>query len=212
MLLLHEWDYAKEKLTQDGVFSTNRPIPPGRNFTYNLQVKDQIGSFFYVPSFAFHKAVGGYRGIKIASRSVIPVPFPPPAGDYTVLAGDWFKQNHTDLKAILDNGDDLPFPDGLLINRRGSNAFTFNVKQGKTYRFRVSNVGMTTSINFRIQGHKFVLVEVEGTDSLQNTYDSIDVHLGQSYLVLVTADQPPKDYYIVVSTRFTSPENKLFYR
>ncbi|KAF5797558.1 putative L-ascorbate oxidase [Helianthus annuus] len=86
------------------------------------------------------------------------------------------------------------------------------VLAGKTYRFRVSNVGMTTSINFRIQGHKFVLVEVEGTDSLQNTYDSIDVHLGQSYLVLVTADQPPKDYYIVVSTRFTSPENKLFYR
>ncbi|KAJ0725826.1 putative multicopper oxidase, type 1, cupredoxin [Helianthus annuus] len=68
--------------------------------------------------------------IKIASRSVIPVPFPPPAGDYNVLAGDWFKQNHTDLKAILDNGHDLPFPDGLLINGRGSNAFTFNVEQG----------------------------------------------------------------------------------
>lgn len=76
---------------------------------------------------------------------------------------------------------------------------------GKTYRFRISNVGLTKSINFRIQGHKLVLVEVEGTHSLQNTYDSIDVHLGQSYSVLVTADQPPKDYYIVVSTRFTSP-------
>lgn len=48
-----------------------------------------------------------------------------------------------------------------------------------------------------------VLVEVEGTHTLQNTYDSLDVHLGQSYSVLVTADQPPKDYYIVASTRFT---------
>ncbi|KAL8264526.1 hypothetical protein R6Q59_022656 [Mikania micrantha] len=189
---------------QDGVFGTNCPIPPGQNFTYNLQVKDQIGSFFYFPSLAFHKAAGGYGGIKIASRSVIPVPFPSPAGDYTILAGDWFKQNHTDLKAILDNGHDLPFPDGILINGRGSNGYTFNVDQGKTYRFRVSNVGLTTSINFRIQGHKLVLVEVEGTHSLQNTYDSIDIHLGQSYSVLVTADQPPKDYYIVVSTRFTT--------
>ncbi|KVI02025.1 Cupredoxin [Cynara cardunculus var. scolymus] len=186
---------------QDGVFGTNCPIPPGQNFTYNLQVKDQIGSFFYFPSLAFHKAAGGYGGIKIASRSVIPVPFAPPAGDYTILAGDWFKQNHTDLKAILDNGNDLPFPDGILINGRGSDGFTFTVDQGKTYRFRVSNVGLTTSINFRIQGHKLILVEVEGTHSLQNTYDSIDIHLGQSYSVLVTADQPPKDYYIVVSTR-----------
>ena len=76
---------------------------------------------------------------------------------------------------------------------------------GKTYRFRISNVGLTSSINFRIQGHKLTLVEVEGTHSLQNTYDSIDVHLGQSLSVLVTADQPPKDYYIVVSSRFTTP-------
>lgn len=49
-----------------------------------------------------------------------------------------------------------------------------------------------------------ILVEVEGTHTLQNTYDSLDIHLGQSYSVLVTADQPPQDYYIVVSTRFTS--------
>lgn len=189
---------------QDGVWGTNCPIPPGKNFTYALQVKDQIGSYFYFPSLAFHKAAGGYGGIKIHSRSVIPVPFAPPAGDYTILAGDWYKQNHTDLRATLDSGHNLPFPDGLLINGRVSNGFTFTVDQGKTYRFRVSNVGLTTSINFRIQGHKMLLVEVEGTHTLQNTYDSLDIHLGQSYSVLVTADQPPQDYYIVASTRFTS--------
>ena len=75
---------------------------------------------------------------------------------------------------------------------------------GKTYRFRISNVGIATSLNFRIQGHKMLLVEVEGTHALQNTYSSLDIHLGQSYSVLVTADQPAQDYYIVVSTRFTS--------
>ncbi|KAJ6710776.1 MULTI-COPPER OXIDASE [Salix koriyanagi] len=151
-----------------------------------------------------HKAAGGFGGFKIASRSVIPRTIPPPAGDFTILAGDWFKMNHTDLKAILDGGSDLPFPDGLLINGRGSNGYTFTVDQGKTYRLRISNVGLTTSINFRIQGHKMLLVEVEGTHSLQNTYDSLDIHLGQSYSVLVTADQAAQDYFIVVSTRFTS--------
>lgn len=48
------------------------------------------------------------------------------------------------------------------------------------------------------------LVEVEGTHTIQTTYSSLDVHVGQSYSVLVTADQPAQDYYIAVSTRFTT--------
>ncbi|PIA26934.1 hypothetical protein AQUCO_08500021v1 [Aquilegia coerulea] len=162
---------------QDGVYGTNCPIPPGKNFTYNLQVKDQIGSFFYYPSLGFQKAAGGFGGISIYSRWRIPVPFPPPAGDHTVLVGDWFKRSHRFL---------LIFP------------------QRYTYRFRISNVGLTTSINFRIQGHTMKLVEVEGSHTLQNTYSSLDIHLGQSYSVLVTANQRPFDYYVVVSSRFTS--------
>ncbi|ONK55981.1 uncharacterized protein A4U43_C10F2920 [Asparagus officinalis] len=41
---------------EDGVLGTTCPIPPGRNFTYKLQVKDQIGSFFYFPSMYYQKA------------------------------------------------------------------------------------------------------------------------------------------------------------
>ncbi|OAY25910.1 L-ascorbate oxidase homolog [Manihot esculenta] len=189
---------------QDGVYGTNCPIPPEKNFTYILQVKDQIGSFFYFPSLGMHKAAGGFGGIRVWSRPRIPVPFPPPSGDFTVLAGDWYKRNHYQLRRILDAGHDLPFPDGLLINGRGWNGYRFTVDPGKTYRFRISNVGLATSINFRIQGHKMKLVEVEGSHTLQNTYTALDIHLGQSYSVLVTADQPAQDYYIVVSTRFTA--------
>lgn len=75
---------------------------------------------------------------------------------------------------------------------------------GKTYRLRISNVGLENSLNFRIQNHKMKLVEVEGTHTLQTSYSSLDVHVGQSYSVLVTADQPGRDYAIVVSSRFTS--------
>lgn len=64
-------------------------------------------------------------------------------------------------------------------------------------------MGMSTSFNFRIQGHKLKVVEVEGSHVVQNLYDSIDVHVGQSLSILVTLDQAPKDYYIVASTRFT---------
>ncbi|KAL0436784.1 UNVERIFIED_CONTAM: L-ascorbate oxidase [Sesamum radiatum] len=46
------------------------------------------------------------------------------------------------------------------------------------------------------------VVEVEGSHTVQNVYDSLDLHVGQCMSVLVTADQTPKDYYFVVSSRF----------
>ncbi|BFG27306.1 hypothetical protein CerSpe_135800 [Prunus speciosa] len=142
---LISWDGIQQRRNswQDGVYGTNCPILPGKNFTYNIQVKDQIGSFFYFPSFLFHKAAGGFGGIRIWSRPKIPVPFPDPAGDFTVLAGDWYKTNHYILRrSYLEFGRNLPSPDGLLINGRGWNGYTFTVDQGRTYRFRISNVDL----------------------------------------------------------------------
>ena len=80
---------------QDGVYGTTCPIPPGKNFTYRIQVKDQIGTYFYFPSLAFHKAAGGFGSIRVLSRPLIPVPFPEPAADYTLLIGDWYTANHS---------------------------------------------------------------------------------------------------------------------
>ncbi|KAK6118671.1 hypothetical protein DH2020_047584 [Rehmannia glutinosa] len=205
---LLSWNGVQQRKNsfEDGVYGTTCPIPPGKNFTYIMQMKDQIGSFYYFPSLAFHKAAGGFGGIRILSRPRIPVPFPEPAGDFTILIGDWYKTNHKVLKAVLDQGKMLALPDGVLINGLGSNGAWFTVEPGKTYRLRISNVGLRNTLNFRIQGHTMKLVEVEGTHTVQTTITSLDVHVGQSYSVLVTADQPAdQDYYMVASTRFTSP-------
>ncbi|MQL95801.1 hypothetical protein Taro_028476 [Colocasia esculenta] len=70
---------------------------------------------------------------------------------------------------------------------------------GKTYRLRISNVGTALSFNFRIQNHRMVLVETEGSYTQQIELNSLDVHVGQSYSVLVTADQLESDYYIVAT-------------
>ncbi|XP_057529119.1 L-ascorbate oxidase homolog [Amaranthus tricolor] len=197
------WNGIKQRKNswQDGVLGTNCPIPPNKNFTYFFQPKDQIGSYTYFPSTGLHRAAGGFGALNVYSRPRIPIPYPNPAGDFTLLIGDWYKTNYKTLQRALDAGKALPFPDGLLIN--GRTGGSFNGDQGKTYKFRVSNVGMSTSFNFRIQGHKLKVVEVEGSHVVQNLYDSIDVHVGQSLSILVTFDQAPKDYYIVASTRFT---------
>ncbi|KAK4408605.1 L-ascorbate oxidase [Sesamum angolense] len=99
-------------------------------------------------------------------------------------------------------------PDGIQINGQSSKVGDANAKPlftfeaGKTYRFRVCNVGLRLSVNFRVQGHTMKVVEVEGSHTVQNLYDSLDLHVGQCMSVLVTADQTPKDYYFVASSRF----------
>ncbi|KAG6785665.1 hypothetical protein POTOM_007238 [Populus tomentosa] len=193
---------------QDGVQETNCPILPGRNWTYSFQVKDQIGSFFYFPSLLLHKAAGGYGPIRVNNREVIPIPFPQPHGDIDVLIGDWYSADHRDLRALLDNGTGLQNPSGILINGRGPNETVFEFQPGATYRLRISNVGLKTSLNFRIQDHLMLLVETEGSYTAQQTYSNLDIHVGQSSSVLVTAKNQTsgKSFYMVASSRLTDAE------
>ncbi|KAL8151963.1 hypothetical protein V2J09_021771 [Rumex salicifolius] len=186
---------------QDGVLGTNCPIPPNSNYTYSLQVKDQIGTYTYFPSIGMQRASGGFGSIMINNRNVIALPYRVPDGDFSLLVGDWYSADHKALSQVLDSGKFLPPPDGILMN--GQTHTALNGDSGKTYRIRVANVGLKTSINFRIEGHKLVVVEVEGSHVIQNIYDSIDVHPGQAIASLVTFDQPPNDYNIIAFTRFT---------
>ncbi|XP_047147034.1 monocopper oxidase-like protein SKS1 [Vigna umbellata] len=202
---------------QDGVRGTNCPIPSKWNWTYQFQVKDQIGSFFYFPSLNFQRASGGFGPFVINNREIIPIPFPQPDGDIFIIIGDWYTQNHTALRATLDGGKDLGIPDGVLINGKGP--FQYNttlvpsgidhekitVDPGKTYRIRVHNVGISTSLNFRIQNHNLLLVETEGHYTTQSNFTNFDIHAGQSYSFLLSTDQNAStDYYIVASARFVN--------
>ncbi|OWM64720.1 hypothetical protein CDL15_Pgr005983 [Punica granatum] len=169
-----------------------------------MQTKDQIGTFTYFLSTTFHRAAGGFGAFNINQRSVISIPYPAPSGEFNLLVGDWYKANHKGLRKRLDSGKALPFPNGLLING-APQGMRFTGQKGKTYKFRVSNVGIDTSINFRIQGHTVTLIEVEGSHTQQEVYESLDIHVGQSVTVLVTLNREVKDYFIVASTRFTKP-------
>ncbi|KAL6133743.1 hypothetical protein ACLB2K_065977 [Fragaria x ananassa] len=208
--LMFTWNGIQQRKNswQDGTPGTMCPIPPGKNYTYHFQVKDQIGSYFYYPITAMHRAGGAFGGLRVNSRLLIPVPYADPEDDYTVLIGDWYTKSHSSLRKQLDMGHSLGRPEGVLINGKnargdGTDEPLFTMKPGKTYKFRVCNVGLKNSLNFRIQGHTMKLVEMEGSHVVQNTYESLDVHLGQCFSALVTADKEPKDYWMVADTRFT---------
>ncbi|KAF7826843.1 L-ascorbate oxidase-like protein [Senna tora] len=54
----------------------------------------------------------------------------------------------------------------------------------------------------RFQNHPMKLVEIKGSHTVQNNYDSLDIHVSQCFTVLITANKEPKDYYLVASTHF----------
>ncbi|KAG9136607.1 hypothetical protein Leryth_020274 [Lithospermum erythrorhizon] len=210
--LLLTWNGIQQRLNswQDGVSGTNCPILPGSNWTYAFQMKDQIGSFFYFPSIKFQKAGGGFGPIRVNNRIVISVPFPKPEAEFDLLVGDWIEQSYKAARSDLSIA-----PAMILMNGKGSfidpfakSYESFTVSPGKIYRFRISNVGTGWSFNFRIQNHKMLLVETEGSYTSQIELDSLDVHVGQSYSVFVTADQDVADYYIVASPKLVEMTNE----
>ncbi|KAJ8552788.1 hypothetical protein K7X08_020181 [Anisodus acutangulus] len=217
--LLVTWSGIRMRRTswQDGVLGTNCPIPAKWNFTYQFQVKDQIGSFFYFPSINMQRVAGGFGSFIVTNRNIIPIPFSPPDGDIVIIIGDWYTRSHKALRKDLDDGKQLAMPDGVLINGKGPYRYnntlvpdgidyeTINVDPGKTYRVRVHNVGSSTCLNFRVQNHNLLLVETEGYYTSQQNYTNVDIHVGQSYTFLVTMDQnASSDYYVVASARFVN--------
>uniref|UniRef100_A0A0D9V743 L-ascorbate oxidase n=1 Tax=Leersia perrieri TaxID=77586 RepID=A0A0D9V743_9ORYZ len=213
--LLFTWHGIQQRKNSwmDGMPGTMCPIAPGTNFTYKWQPKDQIGSFFYFPSIGMQRAAGGYGIITVHSRLLIPVPFDEPAGDFPVLVGDWYTKDHTVLAKNLDAGKSIGRPAGMVINGKSekdaSNPPMYTMESGKVYRYRVCNVGIKTSLNVRIQSHILKLVEMEGSHTVQNDYDSLDVHVGQCLSFLVAADQKPGDYLLVASTRFMKESSSI---
>ncbi|KAG5375252.1 hypothetical protein IGI04_039848 [Brassica rapa subsp. trilocularis] len=186
------------------------------SFLSRFQVKDQIRSFFYFPSLHFQRASGGFGPIVINNRDLIPILFSKSDGDISFMIGDWYTHNHTALRSVLDSSEELGMPDGVLINGKGPYKYnttvpdgiqykTINVDPGKTYRIRVHNVGVSTSLNFRIQNHKLLLVETECRYTSQTNFTDFDIHVVQSYSFLVTMDQnASSDYCIVASARFVN--------
>ncbi|XP_071708096.1 monocopper oxidase-like protein SKS1 [Rutidosis leptorrhynchoides] len=211
--LLITWNGIQQRLNswQDGVSGTNCPIQPGSNWTYVFIVKDQIGTFSYFPSINFHKAGGAFGPIRVNNRVVIPIPFPKPYGQFDLLIGDWFDTSFKDVRSHLSKSELDLLPNAMLMNghsRYPQTNQTIVVEQGETYLIRISNVGTEWSINFRIQNHQMLLVETEGSYTNQIMIDSLDIHVGQSYSVLLTSNQEEADYYIVASPKMVNaPES-----
>jgi iron transport multicopper oxidase len=77
-----------------------------------------------------------------------------------------------------------PVPDGALMN--DTQNLQFNVQPGKTYFFRMINIGAFAPHYIWFEGHTMQIVEVDGTYTQPTEAEMLYVAPAQRYGVLIT--------------------------
>lgn len=94
-----------------------------------------------------------------------------------------------------------PVPNSALMN--DTQNLTVPVEPGKTYFFRLTNVGAFAGQYFWIEGHKMRIIEVDGVYTEPAEADMIYVTAAQRYGFLVTTNNDTSDNFAMVGSMDT---------
>lgn len=209
---------------------TQCPILPGETFEYRFVV-DRPGTYMYHAHYGMQRSAG-LNGMIIVSPAE-PEPFSYD-GEHDVFLNDWWHKSTYEQAAGLAS---VPIewvgePKSLLINGRGRfncsalaasggaaaacNATSpdcavqvFAVVPGRTYRFRIGSVTSLSALNFEIEGHPMTVVEADGHYVKPFVVKNLNIYSGETYSVLIKADQDPnRNYWLasnVVSRKPSTP-------
>ncbi|GAB7341808.1 hypothetical protein MBLNU457_g0135t2 [Dothideomycetes sp. NU457] len=171
----------------DGPVGVNQcGIAPGSTFIYNFTVT-QSGTYWY------HSHARGQYPDGLRQMLVIADPENPLAGQYdeevAFTLSDWYHEQMPSLISsfisVTNPTGAEPVPNSALMN--DTQNFTVGVEAGKTYLFRLANVGAFAGQYFWIEGHEMKVVEVDGVFTEGIATDLIYLSAAQRYSVLVTA-------------------------
>ncbi|XP_047964888.1 L-ascorbate oxidase-like [Salvia hispanica] len=75
--------------------------------------------------------------------------------------------------------------------------YAITVVPGKTYRLRIGSLTALSALSFEIEGHNMTVMEADGHYVEPFTVKNLFIYSGETYSVLVTADQDPsRNYWI----------------
>lgn len=189
--------FQRDSNTQDGPeYVTQCPIAPGVTFTYDFNVGNQTGTYWY------HSHTGsqygdGLRGLFIIEDDEYPFEFDE---EVTLSVGDHY---HLESPQIMKNfmsrfnptGAE-PIPQNGLFNETKN--VTWNVKPDTTYLLRVVNMGLFVSHYVYIEDHTLTIVEIDGVKVKPIEVDSLYLTAAQRYVVLLkTKSNTKKNYRFV---------------
>ncbi|CAD6219580.1 unnamed protein product [Miscanthus lutarioriparius] len=200
---------------------TQCPILPGDTFTYTFVV-DRPGTYMYHAHYGMQRSAG-LNGLIVVAAAPGGGPDAEPFrydGEHHVLLNDWWHKSTYEQATGLAS---VPFgwvgePQSLLINGRGRfvncssmaggacnatlpecAAPVFAVVPGKTYRFRIASVTSLSALNFEIEGHEMTVVEADGHYVKPFVVKNLNIYSGETYSVLIKADQNPNRNYWLAS-------------
>ncbi|CBI18288.3 unnamed protein product, partial [Vitis vinifera] len=92
-----------------------------------------------------------------------------------------------------------------------ADTFKLTVDHGKTYLLRIINAALQEALFFSIDKHKMTVVGTDGSYTKPLTRDFITIFPGQTYDVLLEANQRPDHYYMAAITYSVAPKYQDFY-
>ncbi|KAM7529251.1 hypothetical protein LguiB_032661 [Lonicera macranthoides] len=208
---------------------TQCPISPGETFTYKFVV-DRPGTYLYHAHYGMQREAGLFGSIRVLLPRGESEPF---SYDYdrSIILTDWYHKSTYEQSVGLSS---LPFvwvgePQSLLIQGRGKfdctsptiapglcnatkpecNPYFLTVVPGKTYRLRIGSLTALSALSFEIEGHNLTVVEADGHYVEPFVVKNLFIYSGETYSVLVKADQDPsRNYWLsskIVSRNSTTP-------
>ncbi|TKA26649.1 hypothetical protein B0A50_04757 [Salinomyces thailandicus] len=195
--------YQNGTASMDGpVGVTQCDVPPGSKFTLNFTIA-QPGTYWY------HSHTRGQYPDGFRQQFVVHDPENPYSGQYDeelpLTVSDWYHDEMPGLLAsFMSYGNPTgaePVPDAALMN--DTQNLTIPVQPGKTYFFRLSNIGAFASQYFWIEGHTMSIIEVDGVYTEPAEADMIYVTAAQRYGFLVTMKTGSSANFAIVSSMDT---------
>lgn len=205
------------------------PIVAGDTFVYKFVV-DRAGTYLYHAHYGMQREAGLNGMIIVSVPKGQSEPFVYDF-DRSILLTDWYHKSTHEATAGLTS---KPFvwigePQSLLIQGRGwyncslvnaptSNTgvcnttnpecspFSMTVVPGKTYRLRVGSLTSLAALSFEIEGHNMTVIEADGHYVEPFTVKNLFIYSGETYSVLVTANQDPsRNYWATVNVVSRKP-------
>ncbi|PQQ04902.1 L-ascorbate oxidase [Prunus yedoensis var. nudiflora] len=211
---------------------TQCPILPGDTFKYQFVV-DRPGTYLYHAHYGMQREAGLYGSIRVALPDGESEPF---SYDYdrSIILNDWYHKSTYEHAVGLSS---LKFawvgePQSLLIQGKGRfdcstlttpsldpdvcnatnpecSPYAMTVVPGKTYRLRVASLTALSALSFQIEGHNMTVVEADGHYVEPFVVKNLFLYSGETYSVLIKADQDPsRNYWMttnVVTRNATTP-------
>ncbi|KAF2995226.1 hypothetical protein E8E13_002310 [Curvularia kusanoi] len=178
---------------------TQCEIQPGLSFTYNFTV-DQPGTYWY-HSHTRGQYPDGLRGPLIVKDPENP--FKDQYDEEVVLTfSDWYHESMPKLMSgfinIANPSGAEPVPQAALVN--DTQNLTVKIEPGKTYMFRMVNIGAFAAQYVWFEDHTMRVVEVDGIYTEPKEAEMLYITAAQRYSVLVTAKNDTNSNFAFVGS------------